>query len=493
MPTAIPNTLWPQGPVRGNLIRGSNSLSDTSLWARGTAGGGVITSITPNYATAPDGTQTATRFVLSKSPSTGYAVITQVPGHVYEKGKIYIASVWLKNNSDNPCVIKYYCYKAFGSPQYTVGGIDPALTGEWRRYWFSCILASPYQIEQEGTQYSLSLGISGGTDSDSVDFLAWGLQLIESPTILPGAYVETDELPIGPEPSGRNVAKEVPSSPSIFSMQNTIPSLVEGKELFDAETSPRFGWNVGIPSGGHWKVGDLLVEKTPYNPQLRVCTTEQNPAYQGIGTTNAWKSLFNTMGLPVEVCDFNSLDDLDGWTYNLLSDLSTFPVAQPLTAAQVTVANSKLNQVVGGWEILLSPASQGFADGVWQINCKPGQPSGHILRAGSTTQGLLVNQAHQGGGVWELRLWGHAGGTWASLGLYVLTHALDNNAFYTYTFVLSGNVLSVYIDDILVVTWNTAAINTGGTRYGWRQNGNFQQFACWTRMIPLAGIPWNEV
>lgn len=484
MPIAIPNTLWPRGRAKGNLVRGSNSFDDTSCWTRSVGGGGVIVSVTPNYAIAPDGTQTACRFVATKSPSTGYAILNQIPGNMFEQGKVYTVSVWAKSNTDNPCIPKFYVYKGFGSPQYTIGGIDPALTGEWKRYIFPMV-AGTYKVDYPGTGYSLSLGISGGMNTDAVDMLLWGCQIVEGYD--PGAYVETGALAIPPDESPINIPKTAPSSPTIFSMQSGTTAELETEELYNAELSPKFGWNVGVPSGGYWKIGDLIAERTPYNPQLRICSTEANP---NLGT-GAWKNLLNSMGLPREVIDFNSMDDMEGWTYNNLSDVSTFPTSQPLTAAQMTVANSKFNQQSAAWLLMLHPASQAFADGVFQINCKPGYPSGPILRAGSNTQAVLMNWASAGGGVWNVTAWQHGGGAWASTGITRATPPLDPDTFYTFTYVMSGTTISLYVENTLVGTYTNASLNPGGTRHGWRQNGAYQQHMCWVRFIPLAGIDWS--
>lgn len=482
MPTAIPNTLWPQGPNKGNLIRGSNQFHDTRYWTPQNGGGGSVPVLTQNYGIAPDGTQTACRFQATKSPSTGNSLVYQVPGNVFELGKQYWVSVWAKSLQDNPCVVKIYVYKNFPTA-YTIGGIDAALTQEWKRYIFPMIAGAPFKVAEPGVQYTFNFGIVSGTTSDAADCLIWGYQVIEGTE--PGAYVETQSLQIPPEPQGgNNIPKEASSNPDIYALQGTTFAPLETSELYTSEASPKFGWNVGVPPSGYWKIGDLLSEKTPNNPQLRICSVEGNP-----GT---WRTLLHAMGQLTEVYDFNSLDDLDGWGYLLASAISG-PFLQPLTTAQVTVANSKLNQIPPGWLFMVHPVSQGFTDGVFQINCRPGTPSGIVLRAGTTAQGVLVNFGDSGNGYWSLRGWQHGAGDWSATAQILNTPQLDNTKFYTWTYILSGNSITIYVDDMLIGTMTDATFNTGGTRCGWRQNGNYQQFVCWVRIIPLAGIPWNEI
>jgi hypothetical protein len=145
-------------PQRTNLCLSSNSIGGTS-WSAVYGGVGLVPTITLNYATAPDGTTSASRLQLSLgggTTTTDQSLVTQTLTATSTRGSFYIKTT---DGSTKTIYLR-------GSSATNV-----VVTGTWTRYDFDAGTLT-------GTQFGL--GLRGGQtpiNSNTVDILVWGAQL----------------------------------------------------------------------------------------------------------------------------------------------------------------------------------------------------------------------------------------------------------------------------------------------------------------------------
>jgi len=153
-------------PQRTNLITYSEDLSVLSKVSVGTASAPVTTS---NYATAPDGTQTATRVVfdLNGGTSSGDRSILR---QAIPSGSNYYFSIYVKSTDGTEQNILWH-----DGGEYNL----TTVTNEWVR------------ITYDGRPNLVFSGIAlrGGDGVDSSDILAWGFQVEEGS--YPTSYIKT--------------------------------------------------------------------------------------------------------------------------------------------------------------------------------------------------------------------------------------------------------------------------------------------------------------
>lgn len=147
-------------------------------WSGAGAGTGVVPVVTGNYASAPDGSQTATRLVMNKGAgSSGTDESTMRCSLTTTVGSAYTLSVWLKS-TDGTSLQKV---------SLSFNGEAPAtitVTGEWRRYQITTLSA----IDANRTP-RLQLRGGFGT-SDTADILVWGWQQENLP--FASSYIPTN-------------------------------------------------------------------------------------------------------------------------------------------------------------------------------------------------------------------------------------------------------------------------------------------------------------
>ena len=153
-----------------NLLQYSEDFTNTSIWTQDAAGTGTI-SVTANYGVAPNGTTTADRVQMTKGSI--YTQIYQTMTVI--SGAQYTLSVYLKSLSGTPTITTLYNTAVAGTK---------TLTTEWVRYDFTFIAAS-------STIYPMIALY--GSDSASMDVLAWGYQLNIGSTAKP-YFPTTDRL-----------------------------------------------------------------------------------------------------------------------------------------------------------------------------------------------------------------------------------------------------------------------------------------------------------
>jgi hypothetical protein len=141
-----------------NYVKQSEDF-DNSDWSKLLNLGGTLDR-TPNYAEAPDGTQTATRIEASHDGGAGdsYAILSTTAST--STSGSYTSAVWIKSNTGSAQTISFYTR---GSATNTLD-----ITTEWVRY----------DIEGSGTSNYFNFGArsSTGTTQDC-DFLVWGASI----------------------------------------------------------------------------------------------------------------------------------------------------------------------------------------------------------------------------------------------------------------------------------------------------------------------------
>jgi len=151
---------------RTNFLTNSALIGATG-WLTSFGGGGTI-STTINYATAPDGTNTASRIQLTRGVSSSYAEVYQRTTSI-STGSAASVSVWLKSNLGTQIV------------GFAFGNSDPSnyaatlatVTTEWQRFTLSFNRATSNPV---GVGVNLITWDSLPGTSTNVDILAWGAQ-----------------------------------------------------------------------------------------------------------------------------------------------------------------------------------------------------------------------------------------------------------------------------------------------------------------------------
>ena len=145
-------------PQRTNKVTYSSSF-DNAAWNKLNQGLGSAPIITPNYATAPDGTQTATRFQCNlnggnTNASRSWMTLSFNPSLTINM------SIYIKLNSAGSKTIVFS----------DSGGDTKVITNtEWQRI----------DLTQSGGSGEYRIGLIGGLSSDTLDCCIWGAQAEE--------------------------------------------------------------------------------------------------------------------------------------------------------------------------------------------------------------------------------------------------------------------------------------------------------------------------
>jgi hypothetical protein len=164
-----------------NLLTYSEAF-DNAVWTKQGLGTGSTPTVTANYGTAPDGTQTAERvqFALNGgTTSSDYSRITQSPATTTTT---YSVSVWMKSLSGTPTMAILFS----GS-----GNVNTmTVTSSWQRF-------SATRTGNGGFQ----LGLRGDQTGQTADVLIWGVQeedVTGQTNQNPSEYVSTNVLTSAP-------------------------------------------------------------------------------------------------------------------------------------------------------------------------------------------------------------------------------------------------------------------------------------------------------
>lgn len=153
-------------------------------WGFGNTGTASAPVITNNYATAPDGTNTAVRVQLNKGAGTTLTDFAQVnPGlsGTLVNGTNYVMS-WYVKATDVTQIGKIVAYRGAAGSTVTL----VTLTGSWQRV--SAVEVGNSVVTTTGIMLRGTTG-----SSDIADFLVWGVQLEAG--VIPTDYIATTWVP----------------------------------------------------------------------------------------------------------------------------------------------------------------------------------------------------------------------------------------------------------------------------------------------------------
>lgn len=151
--------------TRTNICIQSGNVTSPS-WGTTLIGIATIPIATANYAIAPDGTTTASRYVMQLNGSTSTADLCTVYQSIPVVGTtVYSLSVWMKTADG--------ATKTVSVRDDTKGIVNTLaiVTGTWQRFLFTGTASSSGLM-------NFKIWLRGGVGtSDSVDLLIWGAQL----------------------------------------------------------------------------------------------------------------------------------------------------------------------------------------------------------------------------------------------------------------------------------------------------------------------------
>jgi hypothetical protein len=153
-----------------NLIPYSQDFSN-AVWNKLSQGLGSVPIITPNYATAPDGTQTATRFQCNLNGGNDGSSRSWMT-LLFNPISTVNMSIYIKLNSAGSKTIVF---------SESGGSYQTITNTEWQRI----------NVTQLGGLGEYRIGLIGGISSDTLDCCIWGAQVNEGSTALPYLKTET--------------------------------------------------------------------------------------------------------------------------------------------------------------------------------------------------------------------------------------------------------------------------------------------------------------
>ena len=162
-----------------NLVTYSEEF-DQSAWIKLGVGSGSSAIVTPNFASAPDGTQTAERLQCDLNGNVLSAGNQSLIYQTYTSSGDQVISIYVKSNTGSNQTI-YFANTQTSGDLITV-------TPQWQRFNFP----------HSAPIYTLAIGLrgrTGGGIDDTADVLIWGAQAEEGTTA-------TDYIPTGATKSG---------------------------------------------------------------------------------------------------------------------------------------------------------------------------------------------------------------------------------------------------------------------------------------------------
>ena len=186
---------------KGNNLIPYSELFTWGTWLRQSGGTGSNPAVNINYATAPDGTQTATRLILNLNSGTSSSDFSQLATNLGNLTGDYTNSIFVKSNTSDNYTITLT--KPSG------GSEAKSVTQDWQR-----IDATNLGLSNQSV--SLRVRLKGDeSTSDYVNILIWGAQTEESSSV--GPYRRT----IGATASNSIIVSD-PNNPSKDVLTNTV-------------------------------------------------------------------------------------------------------------------------------------------------------------------------------------------------------------------------------------------------------------------------------
>ena len=161
-----PTTLAPRGLLieeqRVNLLTYSEQF-DNAAWQKFGGGTGLTPTVTPNFATAPDGTMTADRVQMSLNGGTTLSDSVNVSQSATFAAGAYVLTVWLRSNTgSNQTILGVIANSQSVDSPITV-------TPTWQRFTVTQTTAA--------VTSNSGLRLRGTFTGDTADILVWGAQL----------------------------------------------------------------------------------------------------------------------------------------------------------------------------------------------------------------------------------------------------------------------------------------------------------------------------
>jgi hypothetical protein len=337
-----------------NYVKQSEDF-DNSDWSKLLNLGGTLDR-TPNYAEAPDGTQTATRIEASHDGGAGdsYAILSTTAST--STSGSYTSAVWIKSNTGSAQTISFYTR---GSATNTLD-----ITTEWVRY----------DIEGSGTSNYFNFGArsSTGTTQDC-DFLVWGASInygteVDSyvPTYGSGQENEVllpQGLTTGRDITGVNLFENVRKQGALNLDGNSWAEVHDNASV-DLTTSLSLEvWCYPTEDGsgsGRELIGKFISAAEPY----QCWAIEYNNGFFdfGIGATdNTWSILASSTGKTKENW-YHVVATYDGANrkiyVNGVEEATASFTKTPQTTDENIAIGRWLGQAVGGTNTFFGPIAQ---------------------------------------------------------------------------------------------------------------------------------------
>lgn len=218
-----------------NLLTRSESLA-TSPWSADSNGTGSVTPTrTDNYATAPDGTQTATRIQFTRGAS-GFSRVQQTKTSTASQP--HTLSVWMKLTSGTSSV--GVGLRIGGDGTYV---INHTVTSTWQRFSYTVPAVGQANTTVDA-QILLWSSITG--NSTSADILVWGAQLELATSV--SAYIPTTTAARSHSDVLTSMlpASWIGGSQPIYSAPSTGDGLFFSLQSRGTHVDPRFGVGAGV-------------------------------------------------------------------------------------------------------------------------------------------------------------------------------------------------------------------------------------------------------
>lgn len=233
--------------VRTNLVLHSQAFDNVSWVTFQPSGAGTITR-TSNYATAPDGTMTATRIV--NTGSSPFQWVYQSFTHPNNT-----LSVWAKSTSGTN-----QTFRLFGSN----GGLNSAnftATNTWQRFTFSVSTVTTAQ----------PLGITADSSGNAYDILFWGFQFETGDIATDYIATTSAAVSVGPVANVPRLDYLNSSCPRLL-LEPQRQNVLNFSESFDNAYWPKSDVsvtaNAGVSPDGYTNADKLIASATNANHLL---------------------------------------------------------------------------------------------------------------------------------------------------------------------------------------------------------------------------------
>ena len=253
-----------------NLVRYSQELND-ALWLKTATGTGTIPVVTPNDATAPDGTQTADRVDFDRGAGntvSDQSGIAQNFTTTLSAGLRYTASFYVKA-ADPSSIGKILAYRTVAAAAYST----VVLTDAWQRVSLSATAAATSLLLEFNSR-----GTSGADNAFSV--YLWGAQVSTGSTLF--TYIPTTTAAVYSLPIDHNPTTFAPLGVLIEEQRVNLLRYSEDmtNAVWDDATAGLITANTAVAPNGT-TTGDTITAAAVSSQKRQVFTGVASTAYTG--------------------------------------------------------------------------------------------------------------------------------------------------------------------------------------------------------------------